>query len=165
MALSMCRSSKWCLCFMFCYQNVVCICVLFLACHFLCPSHLYLILWNTHIFGEECKPWNHEACHYAVLCGLMLVSVSSKYSAQHSVLKQPLSGFCKDHLITCLQSLNDTWGVCVIINDLSVWFVVDMFHLHIFMMKDTISFTSPWSFDFYKGSAYGSQAWQLNSIC
>jgi hypothetical protein len=131
----------------------------------LCPSHLHLLLLNTHIFGEECKSWNHEACHYAVLSGLMLVSVSSKYSPQHSVLKHPMFGFCKDHLITCLQSLNDTWGVCIIINDLSVWFVLDVFLLHIFIMKDTISFTSPWSSEFYKGSAYGSQAWQLNSVC
>jgi hypothetical protein len=78
----------------------------------LCPSHFHLIILN---FGEECKSWNYEACHYAVLSGLMLVSFSFKYSTQHSVLKHPMSGYCKDHLITHLQRINDTWWVCIVI--------------------------------------------------
>jgi len=142
-----------------CFDTRMLYAFVFSALHATFSAHLTFIC-----FCKECKSQNHEACHYAVLSGLMLVSVSSRYSAQHSVLKQPLSGFCNDHLITCL-SLNDTWEVCMIINNLSVWFVLDMFLLHTFMMKGTISFTSPWSFEFYKGSAYGSQAWQLNSIC
>jgi hypothetical protein len=67
MAPSMCRSSKWCLCFMFCYQNVVCICLLFPACHLLCPSHLNLLILNTHIYiwwgMQIMKSWSLTLCN------------------------------------------------------------------------------------------------------
>jgi hypothetical protein len=69
------------------YQNFVCIYVLFFhACPLLSSSHLYFIILNTHIFGEEYKSLGYSLCSSVQP---HVTPGSCKYLPQHSINRHP----------------------------------------------------------------------------